>query len=161
SELQGRTPKPILMVLFPAMWQQHYTPVADSLLLSAVIAAVPIFVLLFLIGIRRKPAWIASLVGLIATVILALGAYGMLVETLLACISYGAAFGLFPIGWVVFSAILLYRVTLESGRFEILKDSVGHLTEDGRLQMMLVAFAFGAFIEGCAGFGTPVAVAAT
>ena len=74
---------------------------------------------------------------------------------------YGAANGLMPIGWVVFSAILLYRVTVESGRFEVLKDSVGSLTDDGRLQMMLIAFAFGAFIEGCAGFGTPVAVAAT
>jgi lactate permease len=143
------------------MWQQNYTPVANSLLWSALIAAVPIFVLLFLIGIRRKPAWIASLAGLLATVVLAAGVYGMPGKTLLSAVSYGAAFGLFPIGWVVFSAILLYRVTLESGRFDILKDSVGHLTDDGRLQMMLVAFAFGAFIEGCAGFGTPVAVAAT
>src|SRR5215831_10440636 len=143
------------------MWQQNYTPIANSLVLSAIVAAIPIFVLLFLIGIRRKPAWTASLAGLATVVILALGVYGMPVKTLLASVTYGAAFGLFPIGWVVFSAILLYRVTLESGRFEILKDSVGHLTEDGRLQMMLVAFAFGAFIEGCAGFGTPVAVAAT
>jgi L-lactate transport len=75
-------------------------------------------------------------------------------------VAYGAAFGLFPIGWVVFCAILLYRVTLESGRFEVLKDSIGHLTSDSRLQALLIAFAFGAFIEGAAGFGTPVAVAA-
>jgi lactate permease len=75
-------------------------------------------------------------------------------------ITYGAAFGLFPIGWVVFSAILLYRITLESGKFEVLKDSIGHLTSDSRLQALLIAFAFGAFIEGAAGFGTPVAVAA-
>src|ERR1700739_3359324 len=141
------------------MWQQNYTPVGNSLALSAAVAAVPIFVLLFLIGIRRKPAWIASLAGLAATVVLALGVYGMPAKTLLASISYGAAFGLFPIGWVVFSAILLYRVTLESGRFEILKDSVGHLTSDPRVQALLSAFAFGAFIEGAAGFGTPVAVA--
>src|SRR5205085_1721837 len=143
------------------MWQQNYTPIANSLVLSALVAAVPIFVLLFLIGIRRKPAWIASLAGLGTTIALALLVYGMPVNMLLSSITYGAAFGLFPIGWVVFSAILLYRVTLESGRFDILKNSVGHLTDDGRLQMMLVAFAFGAFIEGCAGFGTPVAVAAT
>jgi L-lactate permease len=134
-----------VVISFPAMWQQNYTPVANSLLWSALIAAVPIFVLLFLIGIRRKPAWIASLAGLTVTVVLALGIYGMPSRMLLASVSYGSAFGLFPIGWVVFSAILLYRVTLESGRFEILKDSVGHLTDDGRLQMMLVAFAFGAF----------------
>src|SRR5207248_773066 len=143
------------------MWQQNYTPIANSLVLSALVAALPIFVLLFLIGVRRKPAWIASLAGLGVTIALAVAIYGMPVGMLLSSITYGAAFGLFPIGWVVFSAILLYRVTLESGRFDILKNSVGHLTDDGRLQMMLVAFAFGAFIEGCAGFGTPVAVAAT
>src|SRR5438093_2478958 len=143
------------------MWQQNYTPIANSLALSALVAAVPIFVLLFLIGIRRKPAWIASLAGLGATVVLAVAVYRMPLGLLFSSITYGAAFGLLPIGWVVFSAILLYRVTQESGRFDILKDSVGHLTDDGRLQMMLVAFAFGAFVEGCAGFGTPVAVAAT
>src|SRR5438093_1498721 len=143
------------------MWQQNYTPIANSLALSALVAAVPIFVLLFLIGIRRKPAWIASLAGLGATVVLAVAVYRMPLGLLFSSVLYGAAFGLFPIGWVVFSAILLYRVTLESGKFNILKDSIGHLTEDGRLQMMLVAFAFGAFVEGCAGFGTPVAVAAT
>ena len=93
--------------------------------------------------------------------LLAAAVYGMPMGMLFSSVTYGAAFGLFPIGWVVFSAILLYRVMQESGKFNILKDSVGHLTDDGRLQMMLVAFAFGAFIEGCAGFGTPVAVAAT
>ncbi len=149
------------MVLFGAMWQQNYTPIANSLVLSALVAAVPIFVLLFLIGIRRKPAWVASLAGLGTVVFLALFVYRMPVNMLFASVLYGAANGLMPIGWVVFSAILLYRVTVESGRFEVLKDSVGSLTDDGRLQMMLIAFAFGAFIEGCAGFGTPVAVAAT
>jgi len=150
-----------LVLLFPAMWQQNYTPVANSLALSALVAAVPIFVLLFLIGIRRKPAWISSLSGLAATLVLAAFVYGMPAGMLFSSVLYGAAFGLFPIGWVVFSAILLYRVMQESGKFNALKDSIGHLTDDGRLQMMLVAFAFGAFIEGCAGFGTPVAVAAT
>jgi len=143
------------------MWEQNYTPIANSLVLSAVVAAVPIFVLLFLIGIRRKPAWISSLAGLGATIVLAALVYGMPGGMLFSSVLYGAAFGLFPIGWVVFSAILLYRVMQESGKFNTLKDSIGHLTDDGRLQMMLVAFAFGAFIEGCAGFGTPVAVAAT
>jgi L-lactate transport len=143
------------------MWQQNYTPVANSLVLSALVAAVPIFVLLFLIGIRRKPAWMASLAGLGTVVLLAGLVYRMPANMLFASVLYGAANGLLPIGWVVFTAILLYRVTLEGGRFEVLKDSVGHLTDDGRLQMMLIAFAFGAFIEGCAGFGTPVAVAAS
>src|SRR5438552_10833093 len=143
------------------MWQQNYTPVANSLVLSALVAAVPIFVLLYLIGIRRKPAWVASLAGLGTVVLLAGFVYRMPGNMLFASVLYGAANGLLPIGWVVFSAILLYRVTVESGRFEVLKDSVGQLTDDGRLQMMLIAFAFGAFIEGCAGFGTPIAVAAS
>ena len=149
------------MLLFREMWQQNYTPIGNSLALSAVVAAAPIFVLLFLIGIRRKPAWVASLAGLGATILLAAVVYGMPAGMLFSSVLFGAAFGLFPIGWVVFSAILLYRVMQESGKFNLLKDSIGHLTDDGRLQMMLVAFAFGAFIEGCAGFGTPVAIAAT
>src|SRR5438067_1984452 len=141
------------------MWQQNYTPVADSLPLSALVAAVPIFVLLILLGVTRKPAWMASLVGLGAAAAVAAGVYNMPLDKLVAAVTYGAAFGLFPIGWVVFAAILLYRVTLESGKFELLKDSIGHLTDDRRLQALLIAFAFGAFIEGAAGFGTPVAVA--
>jgi lactate permease len=142
------------------MWQQNYTPIAGSLGFSTLVAAVPIFTLLFLLGVKRKPAWMASLAGLAAAALVALAAYGMPFAQLAASITYGAAFGLFPIGWVVFSAILLYRITLESGQFEIVKDSVGSLTEDRRLQALLIAFAFGAFIEGAAGFGTPVAVAA-
>ncbi len=124
------------------------------------IAAIPIAVMLVLLGVLRKPAWVASLLGLAAAVLVALAGYSMPVPKLLATVTYGAAFGLFPIGWVVFSAILLYRVVLESGRFEILKDSIGHLTDDPKLQALLIAFAFGAFIEAAAGFGTPVAVAA-
>src|SRR5689334_23141044 len=142
------------------MWQQTYTPIGDSLGFSALVAAIPIFVLLFLLGVKRKPAWMASLAGLAAAAVVAIAAFGMPAAQLGSSIAYGAAFGLFPIGWVVFSAILLYRVTLESGQFEIVKDSVGSLTEDRRLQALLIAFAFGAFIEGAAGFGTPVAVAA-
>jgi L-lactate transport len=142
------------------MWQQNYTPVMNSLPLSALVAAIPIFALLILLGVVRKPAWMASLVGLGTAALVAAGVYGMPLGRLAAAVAYGAAFGLFPIGWVVFAAILLYRVTLESGKFELLKDSIGHLTEDARLQALLVAFAFGAFIEGAAGFGTPVAVAA-
>jgi len=142
------------------MWQQNYTPLGGSLALSALVAAVPIFVLLYLLGIRRKPAWMASMYALGAAVVVAAALYRMPAGRLAASVLMGAAFGTFPIGWVVFSAILLYRVTLESGKFEIVKDSVGHLTEDRRLQALLIAFAFGAFIEGAAGFGTPVAVAA-
>ncbi|MEO8595970.1 MAG: L-lactate permease [Candidatus Solibacter sp.] len=142
------------------MWQQTYTPIGNSLPLSALLAAIPIFTLLLLLGIFRKPAWMASLAGLAAAVAVAGGVYGMPVGLIFSTVTFGAAFGLFPIGWIVFTAILLYRVTLESGKFEILKDSIGHLTHDPRLQALMIAFAFGAFIEGAAGFGTPVAVAA-
>src|SRR5579864_4286687 len=142
------------------MWPQNYTPVGGSLGMSTLVAAVPVFVLLFLLGVLRKPAWIASLFGLAAAALLALGVYGMHAATLASAIAYGAAYGLFPIGWVVFTAILLYNITVETGKFQVVKDSVGSLTEDRRLQALLIAFAFGAFIEGAAGFGTPVAVAA-
>lgn len=142
------------------MWQHNYTPVGDSLALSALCAAFPVFALLLLIGVLRKPAWIAALSGLGAAVVVALAEYGMPIERLAGSIGYGAATGLFPIGWVVFTAILLYNITVEMGKFEIVKKSVGNLTEDRRLQALLIAFSFGAFIEGAAGFGTPVAVAA-
>jgi lactate permease len=142
------------------MWQQNYTPIGGSLALSTLVAAIPVFVLLFLLGVKRKPAWVAALYGLGAAALVALVAYGMPLPQLAGAITYGAAFGLFPIGWVVFTAILLYNITLDTGKFQVVKDSVGSLTEDRRLQALLIAFAFGAFIEGAAGFGTPVAVSA-
>jgi lactate permease len=95
-----------------------------------------------------------------AAVLVAMGLYGMPVPIVFAAVTYGAAQGLFPIGWVVFTAVLLYRITQETGKFEIIKDSIGSLSSDPRLQALLIAFAFGAFIEGASGFGTPIAVAA-
>ncbi len=120
----------------------------------------PIFVLLFLLGVKRKPAWIAALSGLAATALVSLFLYRMPVTQVVAATAYGAAFGLFPIGWIVIWAVLLYRLTVETGKFEAIKYSLGSLTQDRRLQALLIAFAFGAFLEGAAGFGTPVAVAA-
>jgi L-lactate transport len=142
---------------FP-MWQQNYIPLG-SLPLSALVAALPIFTLLFLLGIRRKPAWIAALSGLAATIAIAIFLYGMPLGKVVAATTYGAAFGLFPIGWIVIWAVFLYRLTLDTGKFEAIKHSIGSLTSDRRLQALLIAFAFGAFVEGAAGFGTPVAVA--
>src|SRR5258706_799841 len=142
------------------MWPQTYTPLASSLPLSALVAALPLFALLFLLGVARKPAWMAALAGLGAAAVVALFVYRMPPALVLSSALYGAAQGLLPIGWIVFTAILLYRLTVETGQFEIIKDSIGSLTGDQRLQALLIAFAFGAFIEGAAGFGTPVAVAA-
>ena len=142
------------------MWQQNYIPLADSLALSATIAALPIFVLLFFLGVRRQTAWIAASCGLVSAAIIAIGEYRMPVRNLSGAVTYGGAYGLFPIGWIVFGAMLLYRVTLATGNFEIIKNSIGHLTTDRRLQVLLIAFAFGAFVEGASGFGAPIAVAA-
>src|SRR5712692_2018437 len=142
------------------MWQHIYAPLADNLGLSALVAAIPVFALLIALGIARAPAWKASLIGLASAILLALFVYGMPPLLMMHSVLYGAAFGLFPIGWIVFTAVLLYRITVETGKFAIIKDSIGSLTGDRRLQALLIAFAFGAFIEGAAGFGTPVAVAA-
>lgn len=141
------------------MWAQNYIPLSQSLAISALVAALPIFVLLMLLGIWRRPAWQASLAGLAAAIGVAGLVYRMPTRQLLSSVADGAAFGLFPIGWVVFTAIILYRLTVETGQFEIIKDSIGSISPDPRLQILLIAFAFGAFIEGAAGFGTPVAVA--
>jgi lactate permease len=140
--------------------EQIYTPIADSLVWSTVAAALPILVLLLMIGVLRKPAWISALTGLGVGAVVAVAVYGMPTSTAVGSATMGAAFGLFPIGWIVFWAVVLYRLTVETGQFEIIKDSIGGLTTDRRLQAMLIAFALGAFIEGAAGFGTPVAVAA-
>ncbi|MBV9268955.1 MAG: lactate permease LctP family transporter [Acidobacteriaceae bacterium] len=142
------------------MWQQNYYPHGVSLAITAVIAAIPIFVLLVLLGVARKPAWVSSLLGLAAAIFVAIFWYGMPAALTLSSAAYGAAFGLFPIGWIVFTAILLYRLTVECGKFEIIRNYVGGLTPDHRLQALLIAFAFGAFLEGACGFGTPVAIAA-
>jgi lactate permease len=142
------------------MWQQDYLPIAGSLAASALVAALPIFALLFLLGVLRKPAWVAGLAGLATAVAVAALGYGMPAGLIAGSVSYGALFGLMPIGWIVFWAVVLYRITVVTGQFEVIKDSVGSLTPDRRLQALLIAFAFGAFIEGAAGFGTPVAVAA-
>ncbi len=141
-------------------WSQTYEPVSHALFWSSVVAALPIGTLLFLLGVLRKPAWMAALAGLVVTAIIAVGPYHMPPVLAVSSAAYGAAFGLFPISWIVFWAIFLYRLTVKTGKFEVIKSSIGAFTSDPRLQALLIAFAFGAFIEGAAGFGTPVAVAA-
>ena len=142
------------------MWEQNYTPVAGNLGYSTLVAAIPLVILFYLLGVRRKPSWMAGLSALAVALGLALGVFRMPVSQAAASMVYGAAFGLFPIGWIVIASLILYRVTVDTGKFEIIKDSIGALSDDRRLQAVLIGFAFGAFIEGAAGFGTPVAVAA-
>lgn len=141
-------------------WNQTYLLFGHGLGMSLPLAALPIFTLLFLLGVLRKPAWIAGVCGLAVSFALAIGAYHMPPLLALSAAANGAAFGLFPISWIVFWAIALFRVSVETGQFEVIKDSIGRLTSDHRLQGLLIAFAFGAFLEGAAGFGTPVAIAA-
>jgi L-lactate transport len=142
------------------MWSQNYTPVAGSLGWSAAAAAFPVVALLYAIGVRRVAAWMAGLVGLAAAAVVALVVYRMPAELVASATLYGAAFGVFPIFWVIFWALVLYRITVDTGQFEILRESIGHLTTDRGVQAVLIAFAFGAFLEGASGFGTPVAVSA-
>ncbi len=128
---------------------------------QAAIAAIPIAVLLLLLGVLRRPPWLAALCGLGSAALVALLSYHASVGFIASCISYGAAFGLFPIGWIVFAAILLFNLTVETGQFEVVKLSLRTLTGDRRMQALMIAFAFGAFLEGAAGFGAPVAIAAS
>lgn len=140
------------------MWQHNYEPLGGSLALSAPVAALPIVVLFLMLGVLRSPAWQAAGAALLTALVVAIGAYGMPANLALVSTLYGAAYGLFPIAWIVFASIMLYRLAVDTGKFEIIKDSVGSLTDDRRLQAMFIAFSFGAFIEGAAGFGAPVAV---
>jgi len=142
------------------MWPQTYAPVDGSLELSALVAVIPVFVVLVLLGVLRRPAWLAAMAGFIASAIISVAVYRMPFTLAASSALYGAANGMLPIGWIVFTAILLYRVTVDTGKFDIIKDSLGHVTRDRSVQALLIAFAFGAFIEGAAGFGTPVAIAA-
>src|SRR5262245_33682646 len=126
------------------MWQHNYEPLSGSLPVSAAVAAIPLVVLSLMLGVWRKPAWVSALAALGAAFVLALAAYGMPLGLAAIATVYGAAYGLFPIAWVVFSSIMLYRLVVDTGKFEIIKDSVGSLTDDRRLQAMFIAFSFGA-----------------
>ena len=140
-------------------WTQVYAPIGGSLGLSAIAAAIPIIVLFIMLGALRKPAWAAAVAALVSAFAVAIAVYHMPLQLAVISTVYGAAYGLFPIAWIVFASIMLYRIAVDTGKFEIIKDSVGTLTDDRRLQAMFIAFSFGAFIEGAAGFGAPVAVA--
>ncbi len=140
-------------------WVQNYDP-TNSAVLSPLLAASPVIVLLGLLGLFRWPAHRAAIAGLITALGVAIFVFKMPWDAALASAAYGACFGLFPIGWIVLMAIFLYCLTVETGQFEIVKHSVASLSPDRRIQALLIAFCFGAFVEGAAGFGTPVAISA-
>jgi lactate permease len=139
------------------MWQQIYDP-AGSPLLSTILAALPAIVLLGALGLYKMQAHIAALLGLAAALAIAIFVFHMPAAMAGKTALLGALYGLLPIGWIVINVIFLYKLTLSTGRFQILQDSIAGVTNDRRLQLLLVAFCFGAFFEGSSGFGTPVAV---
>ena len=141
------------------MWSQVYDPFG-SMAVSAAVAAVPVVVLLGGIGIFELRAHVAALLGLAAALAVAILAYGMPVSMAGLAAVHGAAFGLLPIGWIILNVIFLYQLTSEKGEFAVLQRSIGAISDDRRLQVLFIAFCLGAFFEGAAGFGTPVAVTA-
>jgi lactate permease len=140
-------------------WAQEYDP-CGNLFLSALVAALPVVVLLGLLGLFKVRAYLAALFGLASALVIAVGVFGMPASLAAAAAGYGVAYGLFPIGWIVLNAIFIYDVTVRTGKFEIVKHGIAALASDRRIQALLIAFSFGAFIEGAAGFGTPVAISA-
>jgi lactate permease len=139
------------------VWSQVYDPMSNAVF-STLLAAIPVIVLLGGLAFLRMSAHAAALAGLISALLIAVFVYGMPAQMAGASAMYGAFFGLLPIGWIVLNIIFLYQLTRDKGYFKILQDSIAGVTDDRRLQLLLIAFAFGAFFEGAAGFGTPVAV---
>ena len=137
-------------------WQQNYDPLHGPL--STIAAALPLVVLLGLLALRRVTAYVAALAGLAAALIVAIAIIGMPAPMAARAALFGAAYGFLPIGWIVLNVIFLYRITEERGVFVALQRAITGITSDRRLQLLLIAFCFGAFFEGAAGFGTPVAV---
>ena len=145
-------------------WTQVYDPLKVSgmpeFLVSALVAAIPLYILFYMLAVKRAAGHKAAFAGTLAAVILAIVAWGMPVGLAVNSTILGACFGLFPIIWIVITAVWVYNMTVESGEFEIIKNSLASMTDDRRLQAIFIAFAFGSFIEGTAGFGTPVAITA-
>lgn len=140
-------------------WTQRYDPLGNAVW-STLVAAVPVVVLLGSIALLKIRIHYAALIGLAAAVAIAVGIYKMPVSAASATTVYGAAYGLFPIGWIILNLIFLYQLTVNKGLFEVLRNHLATLAPDPRVQVVLIAFSFGAFFEGAAGFGTPVAVTA-
>jgi len=139
-------------------WQQIYDPLGNQALSTAV-AALPVFTLFFVLLVLKKRVWVAALSGMLMAAGLALLVFGMPVELVSTAAAHGLIFGLMRIAWIVVASIFLFNVATETGQFQVMKDSIAGLSSDKRLQMILVAFCFGAFLEGTGGGGAPVAIA--
>ena len=138
-------------------WPQNYDP-AGNLLVSALIAAIPVVTLLGLLAFLHVRAQIAAAAGLLVAAAIAMFVFHMPATLCAAAAGYGAAFGMFRIGWIILNAIFIYNLSVRSGQFTVLQRQIAGVSDDRRIQALLIAFSFGAFIEGAAGFGTPVAI---
>lgn len=146
-----------MAICMAALWAQNYDPLG-SVALSAAVASIPVVLLLALLGVAHWRAHWAALAGLGSAFVVAVAVFKMPAPLAAAAAGYGAAFGFFPIGWIVLNAIFIYELSVVTGGFEVLKQRIAGLSGDRRIQALLIAFCFGAFIEGCAGFGAPVAI---
>jgi lactate permease len=141
------------------VWSQSYDPFGN-IFVSAVLAAIPALLLLVLIAVFNVKIHRAALIALAATVAVALGVYHMPVAYAASSLVYGAGYGLFPIGWLVLNVIFVYQLTVRRGLFDVLRQSLAQIAPDPRIQIILIAYAFGSFLEGMSGFGAPVAITA-
>ncbi|WP_181882226.1 lactate permease LctP family transporter [Helicobacter aurati] len=144
----------------PITWQQNYTPIADSLWLSGFVALLPILLFLACLVWFKLKGWMAAALTVGLSAVIALVVYGMPFNMVVMSFIQGFLTGLWPIAWIIIAAIFLYKIAVKTGYFEILKQSVIAVTPDQRLQVILIAFCFGAFLEGAIGFGGPVAITA-
>ncbi|MFZ5426191.1 MAG: L-lactate permease [Thermodesulfobacteriota bacterium] len=141
-------------------WTQIYDPIGGSIGISALVAGIPIYALFYLLAIKKMKGHVAGGIASALALLLGILVWGIPASTAIGSYTYGFVFGLFPIVWIVVTAIWVYNMTVESGEFEIIKNSLSCITDDRRLQAVFIGFAFGSFIEGTAGFGTPVAITA-
>src|SRR5690242_1612369 len=139
------------------MWNQVYNPLGNEWL-STLVAAIPVVVLLVLIASGKVKAHLAAVIALVAAICIAIWAFTMPAGLAVRASVFGLVTGFFPIGWIVLNVIFLYRLAVEKGSFELLQRTIGGVSPDRRIQLLLIAFSFGAFFEGASGFGTPVAV---
>jgi lactate permease len=141
-------------------WSQIYNPVGGSLGLSALVALIPILYFFWALAVKRMKGHIAGSTTLLVAVLVSILVYGMPTGMAVMSAVQGAVYGVLPIGWIIIASVFLYKLTVKSGQFDVIRASVVSITEDRRLQALLIAFSFGAFLEGAAGFGAPVAISA-
>ena len=141
-------------------FHQVYDPVVSNILVSAIVAGIPLYVLFIMLAVLRLPAWLSALTALLSAGVVAIAGWHMPFGLALSAGTEGMAFGLWPISWIVLNAVFFHNLTVASGDFDVIRRSLTRLTEDRRVQALLVAFCFGALMEGIAGFGAPVAISA-